>query len=65
MISSLRLGFAGFLMLILSFTGLVQASAVSSEDKAETPEVTAHVIEIRDFVFSPISVEVKTGDTIT
>jgi plastocyanin len=65
MISPLRLGFAGFLMLILSFTGLVQASAVSSEDKAEIPEVTAHVIEIRDFVFSPISVEVKTGDTIT
>ena len=45
MISPLRLGFAGFLMLILSFTGLVQSSAVSSEDKAEIPEVTAHVIE--------------------
>lgn len=44
---------------------MAQASAISSEDKAEAPKVKAHVIEIRDFVFSPLSVEVKTGDTIT
>jgi plastocyanin len=65
MISPLRLGIAGFIALLMIFTGLAQASAVRNEDKVGNPEVTAHVIEIRSFVFSPLSLEVKTGDTIT
>ena len=65
MMSRLNLGIVGFLMHLLIFTGLVQASTASSEDKAETLDGTAHAIEIRDFVFSPLSVEIKTGDTIT
>lgn len=65
MMTSLRLSIASFLMLFITLTGLAQASETNVEEEAKAVEVTAHIIEIRDFVFSPISVEVKAGDTIT
>jgi len=65
MMTSLRLSIASFLMLFITFTGLAQASETNVEEEAKAVEGTAHIIEIRDFVFSPISVEVKAGDTIT
>ena len=65
MMTRLRLSIASFLVLLVTLSGMTQASEVRSAERTEAPSVTTHAIEIRDFVFSPRSIKVKTGDTIT
>ena len=52
MISRLRLRFAGFLRLFLSFTGLIQAAVISNEGETEAPKVTLETMPLLSVVAS-------------
>jgi len=65
MISQLKLWFVGLFILAAVAAGVAHTSETLSSDNSEDTVVMSHTVEIKDFVFSSVSVAVKPGDTIT
>lgn len=65
MISRLRLKFIGLFILLAIAAGVAHTSEIFTASQSENTTVTNHTVEIKELVFSPKTLKVKPGDTIT